>query len=137
MRQKVITRNYAWCAHVFTQNFTNIELIGHCYVMTLSLKFHKNLIFCCRNISKITLNIRGVQKIKMLDSKLAPQFFPLHGISGVTTKNFSPLDQPEQPPLATPIFIRGHQRKIPANLQSGHLSAPVKKLKKIKGLYFL
>ena len=58
-------------------------------------------------------------------------------MSGVTTKNFSPLDQPEHPPLATPIFNRGRQRKILANLQSGHISAPVQKLRKLKALYFL
>ena len=28
---------------------------------------------------------------------------------------------PEHPPLATPIFNRGCQREIPANLQSGHI----------------
>ena len=58
-------------------------------------------------------------------------------MSGVTTKNFSPLDQPEHPPLATSIFNRGHQRDIPANLQSGHISAPVQKLRKLQSLYFL
>ena len=58
-------------------------------------------------------------------------------MSGVTTKNFSPLDQPEHPPLANPIFNRGRQREIPANLQSGHISAPVQKLRKLKALYFL
>ena len=58
-------------------------------------------------------------------------------MSGVTTKNFSPLDQPEHPPLATPIFNRGRQREIPANLQSGHISAPVQKLRKSKALNFL
>ena len=58
-------------------------------------------------------------------------------MSGVTTKNVSPLDQQEHPPLATPIFNMGHQRKIPTNLQSGHISAPVQKSKKSKALYFL
>ena len=56
-------------------------------------------------------------------------------MAGVSTKNFSPLDKPEHPPLATPIFNRGHQREIPANLQISHFSAPVQKLKKIKALY--
>ena len=58
-------------------------------------------------------------------------------MSGVTSKKFSPLDKPEHPPLATPVFNRGHQREIPANLQSGHISAPVQKLRKLKALYFL
>ena len=57
-------------------------------------------------------------------------------MSGVTTKNFSPLDQPEQPPLATPFFNRGRQREIPTNLQSGYISAPEQKLKKTKGTLF-
>ena len=58
-------------------------------------------------------------------------------MSGVTTKNFSPLDQPEHPPLATLIFNKGRQWEIPANSQSGHISAPVQKLRKLKALYFL
>ena len=58
-------------------------------------------------------------------------------MSGVTTKNFSPLDQPEHPPLATPVFNRGRQWEIPANLPSAHISAPEQKLKKLKALYFL
>ena len=58
-------------------------------------------------------------------------------MSGVPTKNVSPLDQPEDPPLATPIFNRGRQREIPSNLQSGHISALVQKLRKLKALYFL
>ena len=58
-------------------------------------------------------------------------------MSGVTKKNFNPLDQPEHPPQATPIFNRGRQRKIPEYLQSGHISAPVQKLRKLKALYFL
>ena len=58
-------------------------------------------------------------------------------MSGVPTKNFSPLDQLEHPPLATPFFNRGRQREIPTNLQSGHISAPVQKSRKSKALYFL
>ena len=58
-------------------------------------------------------------------------------MSGVPTKNFSPLDQLEHPPLATPFSIGGRQREIPANLQSGHISAPVQELRKLKALYFL
>ena len=58
-------------------------------------------------------------------------------MSGATTKKFSPLDKLEHPPLATPIFNRRCQREIPANLQSGHISAPVQKLRKLKALYFL
>ena len=57
-------------------------------------------------------------------------------MSGVTTKNFSPLDKPEHPPLATPTFNRGCQREIPANLQSGHISSPVQKLRNLKAQYF-
>ena len=58
-------------------------------------------------------------------------------MSGVPTKNVSPLDQLGHPPLATPFFNRGRQREIPANLRSGRFSAPVEKLRKLKGLYFL
>ena len=58
-------------------------------------------------------------------------------MSGVTTKNVGPLDKPEHPPLATPIFNRGRQREIPANLQTGHISAPVQKFRKLKALYLL
>ena len=59
-------------------------------------------------------------------------------MSGVTTKKLSPLDQdqPKHPQLATPIFNRGHQREIPEILQSGHISAPCAKIKKIKGTLF-
>ena len=34
------------CTHVFTQNSTKIELIVHYYVMTVSLKFHKDPSIC-------------------------------------------------------------------------------------------
>ena len=50
-------------------------------------------------------------------------------MSGVPTKNFGPLDQLEQPRMATPIFNRGRQREIPVNLHSGHITAPVQKLR--------
>ena len=56
-------------------------------------------------------------------------------MSGVPTKKFSPLDQLEHPPLATPFFNRGRQREKPANLQSGHISAPVLNIKKLKALF--
>ena len=42
----VRTHIYASYAHVFTQNFTKIVLIVHYYVMTLSLKFHKDPSLC-------------------------------------------------------------------------------------------
>ena len=38
---------------------------------------------------KFVLYGKGVQKIKKLDSKFAHKFFPVHGMSGVTTKKFS------------------------------------------------
>ena len=50
------------CAHVFTRNFMKMVLIVQNYVMTLSFKFHKDLIFCCGDIRKIILNMhpRGI-----------------------------------------------------------------------------
>ena len=44
--QSVGTHIYAFYAHVFTQNFTKNLLKAHYYVMTLSLKFHKDPSFC-------------------------------------------------------------------------------------------
>ena len=61
----------------------------------------------------------------------------VHTISGNTKKSVGPLDKPEHPPLATPTFNRRRQRKIPANLQCGHITAPLQKLRKLKALYFL
>ena len=45
--------NFASCAHVSAQFFTNIYFVVHYSVMSLSLKFHKDLIFHCKDISKI------------------------------------------------------------------------------------
>ena len=58
----VRTHIYALCAHVFTRNFTKTVLIVHYYVMTLSLKFHKDLSFFCGDMRKIVLNMhaRGI-----------------------------------------------------------------------------
>ena len=53
------TQIYALCALIFTQNFTKIVLIVHYYVMTLSLKFHKDPSFCWRDMRKIMLNIHA------------------------------------------------------------------------------
>ena len=57
--QNVHTKIYASCTHVFTWNFTKLVLVVHCYVMTLSLKFHKDLSFCCGDMRKITLNMHA------------------------------------------------------------------------------
>ena len=53
---------YASCAHVITWNFTKLVLVVHYYAMTLSLKFHKDLSFCCGDMRKIVLNMhaRGI-----------------------------------------------------------------------------
>ena len=61
--QNVRTQIYASCVHIFTQNFTKIVLIVHCYVMTLILKFHKDPSFCWGDRHKITLNThaRGIK----------------------------------------------------------------------------
>ena len=60
--QNVHTKIYAFCAHIFTQNFTKIELIVLYYVMTLILKFHKDPSFCWGDMRKIMLNMhaRGI-----------------------------------------------------------------------------
>ena len=60
--QNVCTHIYASCAYVFTWNFTKLVLVVHYYVMTLSLRFHKDLGFCCGDMRKITLNMhaRGI-----------------------------------------------------------------------------
>ena len=53
---------YASCAHVISWNFTKLVLVVHYYAMTLSLKFHKDLSFCCGDMRKIVLNMhtRGI-----------------------------------------------------------------------------
>ena len=53
---------------------------------------------------KSFLHSRGVQKKQKVGFKISTLVFPN---TGVTTKNVSPLDKPEHPPLATPIFILG------------------------------
>ena len=58
--QNVYTHIYAPYAHVFTQNFTKIVLIVHYYVMTLSLKFHKDPSFCWGDMRKIMLNMHAI-----------------------------------------------------------------------------
>ena len=58
---------------------------------------------------------RGVQKSKKLDFNWVEWFFPLHSMPGVSTKNFRPLDQLEDPALAPYIIQRKFQniqRKI-------------------------
>ena len=56
----VRTHIYASCAHVFTRNFTKTVLIVHYYVMTLSLKFHKDPSFCWGDMRKIMLNMHAI-----------------------------------------------------------------------------
>ena len=60
--QNVRKHIYASCAHVITWNFTKLVLVVHYYAMTLSLKFHKDLSFCCGDMRKIVLNMhaRGI-----------------------------------------------------------------------------
>ena len=53
------THIFATYAQVFTQNFTKILLIVHYYVMTLSLKFHKDPGFCWGVMHKIMLNMHA------------------------------------------------------------------------------
>ena len=55
----VHTHINATCAHFLTQNLTKIVLIVHYYVMTLSLKFHKDPGFCCKDIHKMILNMHA------------------------------------------------------------------------------
>ena len=64
MSKRAHTHIYASCALNFTQNLTRIVLIVYYYITTLSLKFHKDLSFCCGDICKITLNMyaRGIIK---------------------------------------------------------------------------
>ena len=54
---------------------------------------------------------RGVQIVNFFDLKLALWFFPLHGISEVTKKNFSLLAQSEDPPLEIHIFALESQNR--------------------------
>ena len=60
--QNVCKHIYASCAHVITWNFTKLVLVVHYYAMTLSLKFHIDLIFCCGDMRKIVLSMhaRGI-----------------------------------------------------------------------------
>ena len=60
--KNMLRQIYASCAHVFAQNFKKIVLIVHYFVLTLSLKFHKDSSFFCGDICQITLNMhtRGI-----------------------------------------------------------------------------
>ena len=60
--QNVRKHIYALCAHVITWSFTKLVLVVHYYARTLSLKFHKDLSFCCGYTRKIVLNMhaRGI-----------------------------------------------------------------------------
>ena len=49
---------------------------------------------------------RGAQKTKKLDFNRVEWFFPLHRMPGVTTKNFRPLDQLEDPALSMPNYTK-------------------------------
>ena len=57
--QNVRTHIYASYAHVSTKNFMKIGLIVHYYVMTLSLKFHKDPSFCWGDMRKMMLNMHA------------------------------------------------------------------------------
>ena len=46
---------YASCARIYTRIFTKNYLIFLYYLMNISLKFHKDRIFCCGDICKIIL----------------------------------------------------------------------------------
>ena len=56
-------------------------------------------------------------------------------MSGVTTKKFSPLDQPEHLPLATPIF-KGTSKGNTCKFTEWSYLSPRAKIKKIKGTSF-
>ena len=58
---------------------------------------------------------RGVQNSKKFDFNCVEWFFPLQSMPGVSTKNFRPLNQLEDPALAPYIIQRKFQniqRKI-------------------------
>ena len=64
------------------------------------------------------LGIRGVQKTKKLDFNRAEWFFPLHRMPGVTTKNFRPLDQLEDPALSMPNYTKEYSENTKENSES-------------------
>ena len=54
-RQNARAQVYASCGRVYAQIFTKNHLIILYYFMNKSLKFHKDLSFCCWDICKIIL----------------------------------------------------------------------------------
>ena len=61
---------------------------------------------------------RGVQKTKMLEFNWVEWFFSLHRMLGVTTKNFRPLDQLEDPALPTPNYTKEYSENTKENSES-------------------
>ena len=70
------------------------------------------------NNNNIVLCSRGVQKIKKLDFNRVEWFFPLHRMPGVTTKNFRPLDQLEDPALSMPNYTKEYSENTKENSES-------------------
>ena len=64
------------------------------------------------------LESRGVQKTKKLDFNWVEWFFPLHRMPGVTTKNFRPLDQLEDPALSMPNYTKEYSENTKENSES-------------------
>ena len=61
------------------------------------------------------MGVRGVQKTKKLDFNRVEWFFPLHRMPGVTTKNFRPLDQLEDPALSMPNYTKEYSENTKEN----------------------
>ena len=61
---------------------------------------------------------RGVQKTKKLDFNWVEWFFPLHRMPGVTTKNFRPLNQLEDPALPMLNYTKEYSENSKENSES-------------------
>ena len=61
---------------------------------------------------------RGVRKTKELDFNRVELFFPLHRMPEVTTKNFRPLDQLEDPALSMPNYTKEYSENTKENSES-------------------
>ena len=72
-------------------------------------------------MSVALLSSRGVQKTKKLDFNWVECFFPLHRMPGVTTKNFRPLDQLEDPALSMLNYTKENPENTKENSESQYL----------------
>ena len=87
--QNMLTCIYASCVHVFTRNFMKIDSPLLCH--TLSFWFHKDLILCCSNICKITLNThaRDINASAHIMMRLCAFLLPVYAYMPMLTKKIT------------------------------------------------